>query len=436
MAISFYYKHYHLLDRWPVRMGENQYYFNQFKQPSVPDDQVGSSDPDLEHSTIGVRLRVWHQVDREPLAEALGGSFERVTELIGYFPQPTFIKNEIIKLDPKRPWWNQEITLPRRKLIRVGELNYNETDIEVDYAEIELLRKRQIPGYRVGICLPDDIDIDTIDIGELKDRFHLSLTGQETSYEVGVTDRDVLLLTQVNPFIREGNVGSILLPSLSLSCTSANEFQYLFNIPIWEMVSHDNMFSQLQHGAIDFPFEFSNDNWGDLTSPNANDDAIEFTEREINEEDAVQLLFRPTGANSSANLVKASVEATITDYENSKIWLKEKHLNINNVYEPPYAIKISYESGLAYQVDGNMNAQLEMAIIALANAGISVKLPVSEQASSLYDEHRTPIYDEKRNVKNPNFLNPLGDRIGHSRAWDLILPKADRIKGTAHYLRY
>ena len=417
-------------------MGENPYFFNQFKIPFIGDDQIGEEEPVFSHTTSGARLRTWHQVDRENIAEALGGAFEKTTELLGYYPQPTFIEDEIIRLDPKRPWWNQEITLPRRKLIRIGQISYLATDIEVAYAEINLIRRRQIPGYRVGLCLPDDIDVDTITIGELKDRFHFSLTGQETSFEVGVTDRDVLLLTQVNPFIREGSATLTLLPQLSLSCMNEGEFQYLFNIPIVEMVDHDQRFSDFQHGIIENSLEFSNEDWGVGGSPNASDDAIEFTERFIDAENAIQLLFRPTGANSSAAPVKVPVEATITDYENSKLWLKEKNLNVSNVYEPPYAIKISYESGLNYQADGNMNSQLELAIISLANADVSVTLPVSENASMLYNEHRTPIYDEKRNVKNPNFLNPLGDRIGHSRAWDLILSKADRIKGTAHYLRY
>ena len=435
MAISFYHNHYDLLDRWPVRMGENQFYFNQFKQPSIPESEIGEDDPALTHSITGTRSRVWHQCDREPIAEALGSSFERVSELLGYFPKPTFVFDKIIKLD-RRPWWNQEITLPHRYLIRVGNTSFESRSVETAYAQVRFLQNQQIPGYFSGICLPDDVDVDTVNIGELKDRFNFSLTGEGTTYQTGVSDRESLRLTQVHPFIRKGDLSSDIFHGISLSCTGSDDYKYLFNIPIVMMGKSSDRFNELQNGVLNSPLEFSNADWGEDNSPVLNDSSIELTERKVDSTDAIRLLFRPTGQNDSAKPVKVSVEGTITDYNKSKLWLKDKHFNVSNVYENPYAIQISYESGLAYQTDGNMNQHLEMAIITLANAEIAVNLPVSDSASRIYNEHRTPIYDENRNVKNPNFLNPLGDRIGHARAWDLILPKADGVKGTAHYLRY
>ena len=437
MAISFYHNHYHLLDRWPVRMGESPWFFNQFKLPSVATGQENQDDPDLVYSTSGSRPRVWFQTDREFLAEALNNAFEQATELLGYFPQPTFVENELINIDCNRPWWEQEITLPRRKLIRIGSVSYRSTDIEVDYVKINLAKSRRVPGYGVGVCLPEGIDAEKISVPQLKNKFHFALTGSDSVNEVGMDDKQSLLLTQVNPFIRKGNMATTsLLVSDTLTCTAEGDYQYWFIIPAWELVNHNERFNDEQFGITDSEaLEFSNNDWGDEGAPVLDEDSIEFTRRNLNNNDTVKLLFRPNSQNDSAKPVKVSVEVTIADYEKSKIWLKYKNVNLTNVYPEPYAIEITYESGEAYQPNGDMNSQLERGIIALANASINVNLPVSNLANKLYDEHRSPIYDQERRVKNPNFLNPLGEKIGHAIAWQLLLPKADLIKGTAPYVR-
>ena len=386
-------------------MGEDLWFFNGFKKPSV--DANGN----IRHSTSNSKYGVYQQRHREEIAEALGAAFKFVAELLGYFPRPVFVENEIIHLK-KRAWWDQEITLPRRKLIRFAKPSYEERPGSVGNIKLELSANNKIPGYRVQIQVPSGKSVR-----DIKSSIFFTLL-QDTNIRFTGDYEESLFLTQIEPYIE---------------FIGGTNYYYRVRIPAWELANQDDLFENLSQNSEE-TLEYTH-NWGSGQSI-VSFSSIDILDRTFDAEDSVQLLSRPTNLSSSNEVIKTSVKPIITDYEKGKFWLKHQDTYDLNAY-PPYAINISYESGLDYQEDGEMDPVLEMAIITLANTMIQTReIPVSNHADTRYYNHRTSILTEKGRLKGPSFANPLGDMQGHSAAWKSILPRADRVKGQAWNLRY
>ena len=418
MAYSFYHNHHGLLDRWAIRMGQNQYTFNQLKEPS-------------SGSTSVVRnSKVFHQVHREMVAEALSRAFDEVSDLLGYFPQPTFIEREVIRLRknprdvPNRYWWNQEITLRRRKLIRfttVGTLESvpSEPDGRINVA---------YTPKRSTVTLKN---VEKNDITELKDKVIFSLLqgerklSEDTDSISPISDTNLLTISKTNPYIT----------------VNGNGYDYNFQVPVWNLVRYPARFQEfINHITSGEELEFNNNDDNVYCIDSSNDpDENELVNatiklQEFVDEGSVKLLYRPIDETKGAGILRCNVEPIVTDTEKSKFFLKYENHNVSQSEYVPYGVEVTYESGEPYQPDANMNSALEWAIITLANTYIDQNLPVGNNASTLWNEHRSPVYDERRRVKNPQFINPLGDLIGHARAWNIIVQKYDRIKGNAKNL--
>ena len=467
MALSFYHNHRNLLDRWAVRMGENEWFFNQFKIPTI--SATGSEEVN-GHSTVGTRYGLYYQVHREEIAEALGQAYDDVAELLGYYPRPTFIKDEVINLRRRRVWWDQDIVLKRRYIKRVGTYTYNSAEYthydpsdkpatESDIASTlywqqiklrsgsETVSARQVPGYRMAFVLPEGAPIS---IPELKEKYLVSLTGENPDnigkYQFGSNAKEMLALPQMAPYIKKRDEDNPIF--LDEEDTDINTdthippgtgYVYLFTVPAWNLVNTKKRLEELVTGntsaenCINYTQVDPPDTavWGATGVDILNSAAIELSEREVEETGAVHLLSLPDNTSSRSDVVKTPVKAIILDEDKSRIRLKYEQLsNINQ----PYAISISYKSGLDLHRDGEMDPVLEQAIVILANTRLTTRhgsFPVSNRPSDRFHNQRQSIFDDRGRIRDPQLRNPLGNMRGHSEVWRMILAKADRLKGLA-----
>lgn len=397
MAVSVYHNHYGLLDRWPVRMQESYWRFNQFNPP------VGWGESRRTSASV------FTQAHREALAQQIGKEFERVSAILGYFPKPTYVQDEIIRFKP-RPggvWWGIPIKVPRRNLIAFGRPGVGDP-IEPTYSPKTL--NDGIPGYEVTVThteKPSDFTVR----GMAK-LYNFSLASSNASVD----------LNDVNQ--RERNRVTPFMPRVE---KSGEEYIYKFIIPAWNLTNVEKRLLNLVRltPANEAGLTYDDGSWG-IESDIVNDGSIEVV-RNTTEEPTVKLLMCPNSNSSDESHREVEVKAEITDG-------KRGHFSLygtdpDRTGYTPYAVKVSYLSGLELQDNGEMHSGIERAIFALANIGISdVTLPLSKNAEMIYNDDRENISknDNDRFYVPSELSNPLGFKRGHALAWGCLRDLADR----------
>ena len=395
MAISVQYNHYGLLNRWPLRMSESQWRFNIFSDDS---------------GRLRTLRTVYFQKHREALAEALGSSFELAKFYLGYNPSPAFTEDYVIHFNERYPWWQQSLHIPERKLIGFGKPKYEEVSINPTYTAIEKSDTSFVPGYQVSLDIPSDVSVEDRTYKKLRDRYRFFLS-PSAEYQTSVVQQENLLLTHTYPIIQ----------------TQGDVTTYSFIIPAWELVNYEDRFDDFM---VDTQTELeyvSSATWGDDGVSISSSASVQLREYTLDDTDAVQLLSLPSETSNESETVKTSVEATIVDPDRGEFRLK--HETLPSLTSYPYGVKVSYLSGLDYQLNGNMDAQLERAIIALANTKVQfVTIPTSSDTAVIYNGDRDKIFNEEFEV-NPEYVNPMGLQYGHFMAWSTFAARADRVTG-------
>ena len=393
MAISFYHNHYGMLDAWSRRMNESPWRFNQF---SAPDGWRNKKD---------TRKGVYQQRHRESLAEQLGKSFELCAKILGYFPKPIYVENEIIDLTDGVPWNQQAICVPRRHLIRIGK---KKVETLSEPTVVAQTLANGIPGYKVTFSLTSEPDDFTV-------------SSMIQSYGVSLTsgaNPDRMRVSELMPIVK----------------VSGDDYLYEFYLPAWNLVNIKERFNGLI-GMPDSELGYDDDgvngaDWSSADSPVVDKSRLTFFKLSNELDGAVNLLSLPPSDSSESGVVRTPVSARITDSEMGHFTLYGSGVSFANA---PYAVEVSYLSGLNLQGTGGMHSGIERAIIALANIAISdVTIPASSLASETYTKDREEITKNEgdRFYLPGQLANPLGFKHGHATAWGFLRGMADLSYGS------
>lgn len=414
MAISFQYNHHNLLNRWAMRMGENPWRFNQFEVPDFA--------PQPAQKTR--RPTPYLQKHREELAQALESAFDVVKYYLGYFPKPTFTKDVVLTIKDDEPWWGQTFKIPERHLIQFGKAKYTASSITPDYTQRQSVDSNgnRPPGYQVSLTLPENLASEDRTILKLQDKYRFFLQ-PPSQYQISSPTWENMLLTQMFATLTDNN----------------GVYTYSFIVPAWDLVNYEGRWEDWVGGTLDKCLDYYDDgyddgdetwNWGDRDNPVADESAISLKEFSIDGTDAVKLLSAPGSSQTGATVIETPVEPIITNHRTGAFKLKQKA--ITGSYTEPYAIKVSYLSGLSLMTNSLMDPRIERAIFALANTYIGANtLPVSYDAAAVYEADQEKIYDSEFRVDQA-YVNPLGLHKAHIEVWKILSEKADRITGAVY----
>ena len=474
MAVSFNWNHHGLLDRWQIRMHESPWVFNQFSQADLP----------AKHKVRTNRARgeVYSQSQREDIAAALHNSFEQVTDILGYYPQPTYTEKEVIRFsrsdvrsgDPL--FWRGAFDDPtryrtqKRKLIRFGNKVLTEVPQRSGQTNYEVNSKNLssgIPGYEIRVFLNQYSPEDPPFLNIVKGEYYFSLKNFGFST---LDDKQRFRLSEYNPRIQRLGGGQI-------------NYDYLVDIPAWELVNLNHRFNDfLSSGddALEYSDdgrnyrqdfeEFSQEKFMDVPAdadpqnnpPDPGPGDPGYVYDEVDDEDVYdwdedgpvvddsqivvsRITYESTGAvnllthpevTGTANVIRTPVEAYIIDAEEGSFGLRGNY----TLTRPPFAVEVSHISGLERQTNGLMHPGIEQAIICLTNAELKIPMPpLSFDSAALWTKDREEIVKKDGvsqiagnniNIYNSpsEILNPLGVKYGHASAWGMLRHLADPIR--------
>lgn len=405
MAVSFYYDHYGLLNRYPIRMLESPWRFNGFVDTINP-------------NRVKARKGVWQQRHRESLAESISISYNEMADYLGYNPSPKWSVDEIIPFRKTRGFQpsREVITLPKRRLIQFGKPTYN----IVPTARVEKSKEKNPLSILIKIKL-ESSDIESLSY--LRNKYYSFLRVSPTD-NVSIENRRL-----------SHNFERIIEES--------GKTKYAFNIPAWEMNVLENLWDRyLQDKDVSYNEIPERESWGNDGVGVEDEDSIEIRQLTVNNNQSVVLLRHPsTYSTSEVSLQEVESTPYIVDGEKGKFGLLWDNPGTPDPLSLPnyYGIKVSYQSGHDLNNQGLMDGDIERAIFMLANNNLPFetipptsnpeKLPFADRASEIFQQDRERIWKEEYQV-DVRYLNPLGLHYGHFMAWKTIQRKADKVKSS------
>ena len=355
MAISFDIFTHDLMHRWQERMLESVWRFNQFADPTPYGDYGAGKEP------------VYLQYHREVIAQALLLAFDEVTGLLGYFPQPSYVKDKIIPIGRKKKWDKDVFNIGLAYGIAFGTEEFGDTIL-----------------YETSITKPNEyrwlwvLNVGSSNIGDFRN-LHIYLN-------VGVDDeqRRTLFPAPIELY-RDGRVYIQYANTVSTDV-------------LREAYTDDGLLNILDRDtSSNFSTNYS------------------LYEVSVDSDEAVKLL-------SISRKDGVSIEETVVSAEFSNPRRGEFILGKDEDDPPgePFAIKASFLSGKPLGFNYHMDTSLESAIIQLATINFSMRnLPYSHLALASWQEANGTIEDGSGRV-SPELVNPLGRKVGHYEAWNII----------------
>ena len=325
MAVSFNWNHHGLLDRWQIRMHESPWVFNQFTQADLP--------AKYKVRNTKARDEVYSQTQREDIAAALHNSFEQVTDILGYYPQPTYTEKEVIRFsrsdvrsgDPL--FWRGAFDDParyriqKRKLIRFGNKVFTEVPQSAgrstNYAMTSKKLVDGVPGYQVNVYLNEYTQPNRPSLKDIMEQYYFSL--RNLGYSTLQDKKSFNLRTHYPRIVPVGG-GSLT-------------YDYVVNILAWELVNLNHRYNELfsfSSEALKYSDDGENfredfdeygtdlndddiDDW-DEDGPVVDDSQIVVSKITYESTGAVNLLTHPE-VTGTANVIRTPVEAYIIDAE-------------------------------------------------------------------------------------------------------------------------
>ena len=388
MAISFEIDAYGLLNRWPVRILESPWLFNQFE--------------DKRKKTLNT---VYFQRHREIVARALHEAFKTVTFYLGFFPKPTYTYNQMIPFYQRQPWLSQKLNVGRRHLVQFGMPVFTPLSDSMIQIGPDFHISDGIKQYvNVSITLPD---ADTsLSIRELKDKYRFFLQAD------GITSPYIYRLQLSTQRVHTEEDGE--------------DLKLKMQIPAWELVNPEKIYeSYIENNDKKYRHNDVDDPNGYLVTL----DKIKPATVSIDDTDAVKVLSRDSMNNG--RIKETAVKPVYINGPRGDFMLENNYnLNISN----PYAVKVSYLSGYNYMSNGLMESMLEDAIIKIANTNISYSpMPTSIDASNVFNQDRAEIFESEYHIPS-EFMNKLGLRRGSVEAWKVLVQYADNVLGKTNWV--
>lgn len=372
MAVSKQTYCHDLLHRWQVRMQENIWNFNQVRDDSFSKTFDG----------------VYVQDDRETIAHALTEAFESARYYLGYYPQPTYVENEIIYLNEFEYFESQVLSLDTRHLVNFG--TRATTLIESD----------------ASITYSDNADADAI---------HETAT---ITVSTSVTDTsEIQVFYRVSDGAPSAAHKQWRIPTQTISISSGTA---TITIHRANLASPTLWLTQYNTDETRNEGDISNGSSDFVT-------AVDVYRVYTDSTNAVKVLSEPTSSDDYT-VNETTVNPVILDAFETRFKVKtSSNVALSNT---PYAVKVSYQAGLALN-NGLMNQAIEQAIIRLANTNRSLSSnPMSHHAKNMWKFDREELFVNNVPFNQlQDYMNPLGTRRGHLEAWIVFKRLADSLTG-------
>ena len=400
MAISYEVNTHGLLDRWPIWAQESIWHFNQFTDPSY----------------LAKSGEVYIQDERELIARSINHAYETFARYAGFYPQPTFIEDEIINFfvpNPKangaRDFATQELSTKYGYLREFG--TRKATLVNPNPIGIRMLSITNGVPELAEVFMMFDEEKDAEFHSKLR-LFRKFLTQFRRSQDTKSNPK-AMILPAFHPYVHEGaNFAACYIhPAL------------LANESLWATPYEDNSRKEGRQevitdvNAAGYPDDYSVDRTAYK--------AFEIYHIDADPTNAVTLLsYRNDGQDKE--IIETQASAFIVDKDQG---LFKVRLNDNSMIQyPPYAVRVSYLAGKPL-VEGNMDNGLESGLMILATTNVSLESStMRDRTQAIYENYWHELFEDSDSPLSglSEYQNTLGTRRGHVDAWAVIKEYADR----------
>jgi hypothetical protein len=369
MAVSKFHS-YGLLNRWPVRMFERLWPFNQAM------DGYEQNSPAF-----------YIQPERDLLAEALRDAFNTATRYLGYHPRPVYGTQTVYFAGGD--WQRQTLSLDVGHLQAFGSRSTTlvAADAAVTYSDAD----GDSTDETATLTIADAAAITTTDVQV----FFRTTDGAPTAAD----ERYALPLKSI---VKVGSTITITL-----------ERAHCVKPSFWDLYPYTD-------GNLD------NRRNADNSAPTNFVTALDVYTVTTSDTGAVTLLSKPTYGTTA--LTETAATGVITNSESAEFVVRIASGNTMPSIAP-YAVRVNYYAGRALE-SGEMFSPLETAIIRLANTNTLVKNAMfSFVTRDMWAEDNQVLWSN--GFIPPEYANPLGIKRGHLEAWTTFVTYADGVKGFA-----
>ena len=322
-----------LLNRWPYVMHEVEWRFNQISGAGVR--QV----PQCQNL-------VYIQYEREYIAQALLDAAVQAAQYLGYPPAPMWIEDEIVTIDSDYRWSGQTLSTRMGHLQTFGK------------RAVSLIASNVVVNYSAS----DGGVLDTATLATVS----------------GVTN---VPADEIQVFFRAGDgaaaAGDERWQIEPLTVTKSGDTAVISG-PRWLFVHPTTVWAKEYKSTTDL------ENWtkfnGDVATAGHFVTQVDVYRVYADATSAAQLILNPQIATNTP----VNVSADIADNEQGYFTLRTG-TDQNDPEAQPRQVRVSYKAGFPL-VNGQMDAQLERAIVGYANTLMPQKPGLCDRGSAMWDQ--------------------------------------------------